>query len=123
LGDEKMTFEEAQEALEDLINELPSGIFRGLNCGVTLIPDTLHDKNGLLILGRYHVEPTGLGKYITINYGSLMQAHGHLPPHRFIGKLKNVLHHELTHHLEHLAGDRSLEIKDAQDIRKMLAER
>ena len=116
-----LTFEEAQAALDELVDELPPGIFKGLNCGVSLLPDVLYDSNGLLILGQYHVQPRGLGRYVTINYGSMMLAHGHLCPIKFRDKLKKVLHHELTHHLESLAGDRSLEIKDALDVRKMLS--
>ncbi|MCL2364104.1 MAG: hypothetical protein FWC71_05520 [Defluviitaleaceae bacterium] len=118
-----MTFEEAQDALDDFIAALPQEIFKGLNCGVALVPDVLHDHNGLLVLGQYHYEPRGLGRYITINYGSLMAAHGYLPPDQFAEKLKKVLHHELTHHLEHQAGDRSLEIEDAKNIQKMLMDR
>ncbi|MCL2570797.1 MAG: hypothetical protein FWE11_00185 [Defluviitaleaceae bacterium] len=116
-----LTFEETQEALNQLIDALPPGIFRELNCGVALTPDTMYDENGLMILGQYHVQPHGLGRYVTINYGSLQTIHGHLNPENFREKLKGVLYHELTHHIEHLAGDRSLEIKDAVDIRKMLS--
>jgi len=101
------------------MDQLPSAIFKDLNCGVALIPDTTVDNDGLLILGQYHVQPRGLGRYITIHYGSIMAIHGHLPPHEFRDKIKEVLHHELTHHIENLAGDRSLEIKDAQDIARM----
>jgi len=118
-----MSFDEAQETLNKLINDLPQEIFIGLNCGVVLIPDTLHDRNGLLILGQYHYDPRGLGRYITIHYGSLMAANGYSPPDIFVKKLKKVLHHELTHHLEHQAGDRSLEIQDAIDVRRMLMNR
>ncbi|MCL2362945.1 MAG: hypothetical protein FWC73_14185 [Defluviitaleaceae bacterium] len=115
-----LTFEETQTALDEFIDELPPEIFNGLNCGVALIPDTTYDHNGLLILGQYHVEPQGLGRYVTIHYGSISAAHGHLPPEEFREKIKYVLHHELTHHLESLAGDKSLEKQDAIDIRKML---
>jgi len=118
-----LTFEEAQEAMDELVDELPPEIFKGLNCGVALIPDTTYSSNGLLILGQYHVEPRGLGRYVTIHYGSIFASHGHLPPEQFREKLKDVLHHELTHHLENLAGDRSLEIKDAHDVGRMLARR
>jgi hypothetical protein len=31
-------------------------------------------------------------------------------------KIKEVLYHELTHHLEHMAGDKTLEKKDAADL-------
>jgi len=118
-----LTFEEAQEALDEQIDALPPEIFRELNCGVSLIPDTIYDNNGLLILGAYHVQPRGLGRYVTIHHGSIMAAYGHASPQRFKDKLKEVLHHELTHHLENLAGDKSLEIKDAHDVSEMLTKR
>ena len=116
-----LNFEETQEALTQQIDALPPGIYKGLNCGVILIPDTMYDANGLLILGQYHVDPYGLGRYVTIHHGSLAVAYGHLSAEAFIEKLRDTLHHELTHHLESLAGDRSLEIKDKQDIAKMLS--
>jgi len=115
-----LTFEESQIALDELIDNLPSEIFRGLNCGVSLLPDTKYDANGLMILGQYTIDPRGLGRYVTIYHGSMVLCHGHLPPEQFREKLKGTLHHELTHHLENLAGDRSLEIKDAQNVRRML---
>ena len=118
-----LTFEESQDALYELIDELPPEIFTELNCGVSLVEDPLYDINGLLILGQYHVEPHGLGRYVTINYGSLVAAHGYLSPEGFREQIKYVLHHELTHHLESLAGDRSLEMKDAQHIRELLTEK
>jgi len=118
-----LTFEEAQAALDEHIDALPPAIFKDLNYGVALVPDTIYDANGLVILGHYHVEPRGLGRYITIYYGSICVAHGYLDANGFREKIKYVLHHELTHHLESLAGDRSLEIEDAINIRKMLRRR
>ena len=115
-----LTFQETQEALDQLIEALPPEIFKDLNCGVALVPDVLYDTNGLLILGQYHVEPRGLGRYVTIHYGSLHASCGYMSAPAFREKLKEVLHHELIHHLESLAGDRSLEIQDAIDIRRML---
>ena len=116
-----LTYEEAQEALNQEIDALPPGIFKDLNCGVTLIPDTMYDANGLLVLGQYHVQPRGLGRYVTIHYGSMIMAYGYLSAAAFREKIKDTLHHELTHHLENLAGDRSLEIEDAQNIKNILA--
>lgn len=118
-----LTFEETQEILDQLVTELPPGILKGLNCGVSLRENTLYGQTGLVILGQYHFEPYGLGRYVTINYGSMIACHGHLPPEKFIDKLRDVLHHELTHHLEHQAGDRSLEKQDEIDVQKMLAKR
>jgi len=118
-----LSFEEAQIALDEQMDALPPEIFKGLNCGVALIPDTIYDENGLIILGQYHVEPRGLGRYVTIHYGSICAAHGYLDALGFREKIKYVLHHELTHHLENLAGDRSLEVEDAINMRKMLGHR
>jgi len=116
-----LNYEETQEALSRQIDALPPEIFKDLNGGVALRQDTLYDANGLLILGQYHVEPYGLGRYVTINYGSMAVAFRYLDAEAFTEKLRDTLHHELIHHLESLAGDRSLEVKDAQDIAKMLA--
>jgi len=116
-----LTFDETQCVLDGLVDNLPPGIFDGLNCGVALVPDALYDEHGLLILGQYHVEPHGLGRYVTIQYGSLMAAYGHLEPDEFVKKLEDTLHHELVHHLESRAGDRSLEVQDAIDKKRMLS--
>ena len=115
-----LTFEESDEAIAQMVEELPQEILEGLNLGISLLRDTLFDENGLVILGQYHVEPMGLGRYVTINFGSMVEVYGHLSKNAFRKQLKHVLHHELTHHLEHLAGDRSLEVQDAIDKRKYL---
>jgi len=117
-----LTFEEAQEALTDIADSIPAEIFRELNGGIILLPETkLHPESkaeDFFILGEYHFDPRGFGRYITIYYGSFVRAHGTLSRSGQIKKLGEVLRHELTHHLEHLAGDRSLEAKDAVDVAK-----
>ena len=115
-----LDFDQAQEYMWQLIDEMPPDILKGLNGGVSLVPRVLNDKDGLLILGQYHVDPYGLGRYITINYGSIAQVYGHASPNAFKKKLEEVLKHELVHHLESLAGDRSLEIQDEIDKERML---
>ena len=115
-----LTFEESREALTQLADNLPEAIFKELNGGVLLLPDTMTDENGLLILGQYHVDPLGFGRYVTIHYGSMQQAYGHLCARAFEKELEGVLRHELIHHLESLAGDRSLEIKDALEVERIL---
>lgn len=117
-----LTFEQAQEALTEIADRIPQPIYKELNGGIILLPDTvLHPKSGageLYILGQYHYDPRGFGRYITINYGSFCRVHGTLPDNLQVKKLEEVLHHELTHHLEHLAGDRSLEAEDAVNLAK-----
>lgn len=117
------TFAQAEDMLDELVFELPAGIFEGLNCGVSLIQDTIYGTSGLLTLGCYHYEPRGLGRYITIHYGSMVQAFGHLSHDRFRAELKDVLHHELTHHIEHMAGDKTLELEDERTVARLLGRR
>lgn len=115
-----LTFEQAQEALTEIADQIPEPIYEGLNGGIILLPETKpHPKSvggDLYILGEYHYDPLGFGRYITLYYGSFLRAHGHLPDEQFVQKLRDTLHHELTHHLEHKAGDKSLEIQDAIDL-------
>ena len=115
-----LTFEESQIALDEIAAALPPEIFVGLNGGYVLTEETLFDAGGLVILGQYHREPLGLGRYITVHYGSLCEVYDYLSPQHFRDELKRVLHHELTHHLEDLAGDKSLEIQDEIDKAEML---
>jgi len=116
-----MTFEIAQEALSQFADALPEKIFQGLNGGIVLLPDIkMHPESinteNLYILGQYHYEPYGLGRYITIYYGSLLNVWEGCTEDEKLARLKEVLHHELTHHLENMAGDKSLEIQDEIDL-------
>lgn len=119
-----LSYEETQQALTEYADALPAAVYEALNGGIVLLPDTKpHPQDiagDLYILGEYHYDPNGLGRYIAIYYGSFRRVHGRLPPHLFRKKLKEVLVHELTHHLEHLAGDRSLEVEDAISIARYL---
>ena len=115
-----LTFEQSREALTQIADALPRPIFEELNGGILLLPDTMTDEHGLLILGQYHVDPLGFGRYVTIHYGSMQSAYGHLSAQAFERKLDEVLRHELIHHIENLAGDRSLEIKDAIQVSRYL---
>ena len=115
-----MDFEEAREALTEMADSLPSEIFRELNGGIILVPDAQRDAHGLFIMGRYHFDPRGLGRYITIYHGSFMELYAYSPHEVFREKLREVLHHELVHHIEHLAGDKSLEVQDEIDKARML---
>jgi len=106
---------EAREMLDELIAELPPEIFTRLNGGVLLLPDVKLSAEArasdLYTLGEYEYSPA-LGRTIRIYYGSILRAHGQMSPEKFREALRAVLHHELTHHLESMAGDHSLEADD-----------
>jgi len=70
----------------------------------------------LYILGEYRRSSSG--RNIAIYYGSFKKAYNGLSYENLRKKLKNTLLHEFTHHLESLAGERDLEIKDAENIQR-----
>lgn len=117
-----LTFEEAQQELTALADAIPAEIYKSLNGGILLLPqEKLHPAGRageLYIQGEYHYEPNGMGRYVTIYYGSMAKTAGHLPDGQFRERLRQVLYHELTHHIEHISGDRSLEREDAVYLRQ-----
>ena len=124
-----INFDEVGLMLDDIAEEIPKDFYNELNGGVFLSPQIkLHPQsarksgaNDLYIMGEYHNDRQGyggLGRYIVIYYGSFIQVHANLPPQQQKEELKKVLIHEFTHHLESLARERGLEIKDAQQIEK-----
>ncbi len=102
-----VTYKEAGKMLDKAMEALPQGIFDGLNGGVNLIEEARTSEKGGYILGLYHNNI--MGRYIEIFYGSFVELYGDIPPAQFERRLRSTLHHELTHHIEGLAGDRSLE--------------
>lgn len=109
-----VSYNEAGRMLDKCMEALPEGIFRDLNGGVNLLQEAKVSEKGGYILGLYH--NNFMGRYIEIFYGSFVELYGDIPPMQFERRLRSTLHHELTHHIEGLAGDRSLEHWDeAQD--------
>ena len=108
--------------LDEVASELPDGIFKELNGGVSLLPETklnhADPDGGLYTLGEYHRDQ--MGRYIVIYYGSIRAVHGNDTREQMRANLKKVLTHELTHHIESLAGERDLEIKDEIDLAEYL---
>ena len=117
-----MSFDQAQAYLDELLDALPQAYVRSLNGGVILVPDTMpspHSQRGdLFTLGMYHYEPQGMGRYITIYYGTFVTIYGRESLEKQRNVLEEVLRHELTHHLESLAGERDLEIEDQEFLEK-----
>jgi len=108
--------------LDEIAAELPPEVFRDLNGGVSLLPETRLSQadpgGGLYTLGEYRRDQ--MGRYIVIYYGSVCAVHGGASRSRMLKHLKRILTHELTHHLESLAGERDLEIEDEIQLEKYL---
>lgn len=107
--------------LDEICGEIPKEFFNKLNEGVVLLPRyKLHaestEDSPLYILGEYRRSASG--RNIVIYYGSFKRVYNGLSERSIRRKLKDTLLHEFTHHLESLAGERGLEIKDAESIEK-----
>lgn len=107
--------------LDGIVDSLPLKVYQNLNGGVLLLPEVrIHPESraqDLFIVGEYHAD-WPMGNYIIFYYGSIMRVYGHLQAEGLKEKLTDILWHELTHHLEFLAGEKGLEIKDAQEMER-----
>jgi predicted Zn-dependent protease with MMP-like domain len=116
-----ITIEEMEVMLDEIAEELPQEFYKELNGGILLLPETKRNTEvagtDLYIMGQYH-RSGNLGRYISIYYGSFIQLYGHLSSDKLKDRLRQTLKHEFRHHLESLAGDRSLEKQDEQDMVK-----
>ncbi|MBK5251524.1 MAG: metallopeptidase family protein [Peptostreptococcaceae bacterium] len=112
-----------ESILDEVTVGFPQELFKELNGGILLFPETKHNpvgrKNDLFILGEYH-RGGNMGRYIVIYYGSFMKVYGRLEKEALRGRLIHTLKHEFTHHLESLAGERGLEIEDARYLENYL---
>ena len=111
---------ETGDILDRLAEELPPEFYRELNGGILLVPEAKQSPYGedLTILGEYCV--SSLGRMIKIYYGSFARMYGWMDEDQLTVELREVLRHEFTHHIESLAGERGLEIKDEEQIREYL---
>ncbi len=113
------SIDEVHRILDEISEELPPAFFRELNEGVVLLPQLkLHpesrDRNKLYIMGQYVRSITG--RHIIIYYGSFERVYGNLSEEALKKRLRDTLIHEFTHHMESLAGEKGLEIKDDEDM-------
>ena len=116
------TIDEVNEILDEVAAELPEEIFRELNGGVSLLPESKRNAadpdGGLYTLGEYRRDQ--MGRYIVLYYGSIRAVHGNDTREQLRDNLKKLLVHELTHHMESLAGERDLEYEDERKIGEYL---
>lgn len=121
-----MSLDEMELLLEEILEEYPEELFRELNGGILLLPDEKRNPNPTLqelyILGEYH-HGGPMGRYIALYYGSFQRVFGRGSHLRIRKELDHTLKHEFTHHLESLAGERSLELEDQLRIQKYLKDR
>lgn len=115
------TIDEVHNILDEIAEGLPADFFKDLNEGIVLLPEyKLHPesraRDKLYIMGEYGKSITG--RHIKIYYGSFKRVYNGISLEILREKLRDTLLHEFTHHLESLAGERGLEIKDCHDLER-----
>lgn len=112
-----LTIDEVYDLLDELAAEIPEALFDSLNGGVLLLEEELPDPDAgedVYIMGEYCWDE--LGRYINIYYGSFAALLADEPREVWEDELRITLRHELTHHVEGLAGERSLERRDSEQL-------
>lgn len=121
-----MTIDAMHEILDEISREVPEEFYRELNGGVILLEDEVVSPEAadgdLYTLGEY-CEDELMGRYIVIYYGSFQAVFGQESEAVVREELRETLFHEFTHHLESLAGEYGLEIKDEEELRKYFLEK
>ena len=114
-----VSFEEAGAMLDEIADALPPEIYENLNGGVNLIPARKTDENGLLVIGMYFADQ--MGRHVELYYGSFTEAFPDAGAELCRRELAKTLKHELTHHLENQAWDRTLEKWDERHTAQLLS--
>ena len=122
-----LTFDQVGELLDEMAEEFPQAFYQDLNGGVCLLPEAKPDpdfpEGEMYILGEYCNDM--MGRYINLYYGSfaaLAEQEG-WTEEDWEEELWETFAHEFTHHMEGLAGERGLEIKDEAFLEEYRAQR
>ena len=118
-----LSIDEVNEILDDYYEQIPMELFAWLNGGVVLLEDALPDPEAgedVYVMGEYCCDE--MGRYIKIYYGSFAALLADEPRKVWEEELWITLRHELTHHMEGLAGECSLERKDSEQLEQFRAE-
>lgn len=112
--------------LDDIAGELPEEFYKELNGGILLLPEAKISpyavSDDLYIMGEY-IYSISMGRMIKIYYGSFEKTYSCLSDSALTEQIREVLYHEFTHHMESLAGEKGLELKDEAQLRRYLASR
>lgn len=116
--------DEFQEILNRIFDEQPECCLDELNGGVCLLPQCKMSPqavdNDLYIMGEF-CRSHSMGRYINIYYGSFEKLYGHLSREALTEKIREVLQHEIYHHIESLSGTHELEDEDERFMQRYFA--
>ncbi len=113
--------EEFTSMVESVMDELDPRYLEGLNGGVLVLEEVRQHWDappGTLVLGEYVVRPW-LGSHIAIYYGSFVSVYPGMDRQRLLLRVRDVVLHELRHHVETRAGVKDLALADRERIARM----
>ena len=120
-----LSFDQAGDLLDEMAEEFPEEFYAQLNGGISLLPEAKEDPEGedLYIMGEYCNDM--MGRYIVLYYGSFaaLAQQEDWTQEDWEDELYTTLSHEFTHHIEGLAGERGLEIREEVEMEEYGAER
>ena len=120
-----LSFDQVGDLLDEMAEEFPQEFYADLNGGISLLPEAREDPEGedLYIMGEYCNDM--MGRYIVLYYGSFaaLARQEDWTQEDWEDELYTTLSHEFTHHIEGLAGERGLEIRDELEMEQYRAER
>ena len=120
-----LSFDQAGDLLDEMAEEFPEEFYAQLNGGISLLPEAKEDPEGedLYIMGEYCNDM--MGRYIVLYYGSFaaLARLEDWTEEDWEDELYTTLSHEFTHHIEGLARERGLEIRDELEMEQYRAER
>ncbi len=95
-----------------LDNDIPPELLEGLNLGVIVSPDLKKSKDGTggIIMGVY--VRNNMGRQVILYYGSFLYMYENRSDKVWRRKILSTIKHELTHHIEALAGQEDLAWKE-----------
>lgn len=98
----------SQYVTEILDQEIPPILLEGLNLGVIVSPKIEYSKEGPQFIVMGHYVQNRLGKQIILYYGSFLHFYEGKSTPAWKRKILATIKHELTHHIEALAGQEDL---------------
>ena len=120
-----LSFDQVGDLLDEMAEEFPEEFYQDLNGGISLLPEAVEDPAGedLYIMGEYCNDM--MGRYINLYYGSFaaLAEQEDWTEEDWEDELWATFAHEFTHHIEGLAGERGLEIKDEAFLEEYRRER
>lgn len=105
--------------VEEASEDIPDELFRELNGGILVLGRAKKhpEVQGTYVLGEYHVERPGMGRYIVLYFGSFLGVLGsRAEAEEYRRQVWKTLLHEFRHHLESLAGVADLEREDREHL-------